>query len=34
MYTEHGQRMTEKLWKETLEELEIDDIERAVVGKK
>lgn len=34
MYTEPGQRMTEKLWKETLEELEIRDIEAAVAGKK
>lgn len=34
MYTGPGQRMTEKLWKETLEELEIGDIERALAGKK
>ncbi|RTE75065.1 hypothetical protein BHE90_010501 [Fusarium euwallaceae] len=34
MYTEPGQRMTEKLWKETLEELQIGDIERTVAGKK
>ncbi|KAM0438741.1 hypothetical protein ACHAPT_001499 [Fusarium lateritium] len=34
MYTEPGRRMTEKLWKETLEELEIGDIGRTVGGKK
>lgn len=34
MYTESGQRMTEKLWKETLEELQIGDIEMVVAGKK
>lgn len=34
MYTQPGQRMTEKLWKETLEELQIGNIEEAVTGKK